>query len=68
MRKYLDENFMLDFISDTKKAVIYSAEKSYKEKAEAVNVPIRKRMILILHLEIFRICTKRMRLISIRPE
>ncbi|MCR5154442.1 MAG: ATP-binding cassette domain-containing protein, partial [Lachnospiraceae bacterium] len=36
MRKYLDDNFMLDFIDNAKKAVIYSAEASYKEKEEAI--------------------------------
>ena len=28
MRKYLDDNFMLAFIDDAKKALIYSAEKA----------------------------------------
>lgn len=36
MRKYLDEHFMLEFIEDAKKALIYSAEKSYKERQEAI--------------------------------
>ena len=36
MRKYLDDNFMLDFIADAKKAIAYSAEKSYKAKEEAI--------------------------------
>ena len=38
LRKYLDDNFMLDFIQDTKKALSYSADTSYKEKAEAIEV------------------------------
>ncbi len=36
LRKYLDDNFMLDFIADAKKALMFSAENSYKEKKEAV--------------------------------
>ena len=38
LRKYLDDNFMLDFIKDAKAALIYSAENSYKEKEEAIEV------------------------------
>ena len=38
LRKYLDEHFMLDFIADAKQALMYSAERSYKEKLEAVEV------------------------------
>ena len=38
LRKYLDDNFMLDFIEDTKAALKYSADISYKEKAEALEV------------------------------
>lgn len=38
LRKYLDDNFMLAFISDAKKALIYSAERSYKEGQEAIDV------------------------------
>ena len=38
LRKYLDDNFMLDFIKDTKAALEYSADISYKEKAEALEV------------------------------
>ena len=38
LRKYLDDNFMLDFINDTKAALEYSADISYKEKAEALEV------------------------------
>ena len=43
MRKYLDDNFMLDFIADAKKAMIYAAEKSYKQKQEAIEV-LRKNL------------------------
>lgn len=35
MRKYLDDNFMLDFIDKTKKALQHSAEKHYALKEEA---------------------------------
>ena len=38
LRKYLDDNFMLDFIKDTKAALKYSADISYKEKKEALEV------------------------------
>ena len=38
LRKYLDDNFMLDFIKDTKAALKYSADISYREKAEALDV------------------------------
>ena len=36
LRKYLDDNFMLDFIADVKKALQFSAENSYKEKQESI--------------------------------
>ncbi len=36
LRKYLDEKFMLDFISDARRGIEYSANESYREKAEAV--------------------------------
>ncbi len=36
MRKYLDDNFMLAFIDDAKKALIYSAEKANLAKEKAV--------------------------------
>lgn len=36
MRKYLDEQFMLDFIADAKKAAIYSAEITCNKKQEAI--------------------------------
>ncbi len=38
LRKYLDEHYMLDFLADTTKALEYSAELSYKEKKEAIEV------------------------------
>ena len=38
LRAYLDNDFMLDFIKDTKTALIYSANQSYNEKAEALEV------------------------------
>jgi len=36
LRKYLDDNFMLDFIADARRAVVYSAEHSYAKKLEAI--------------------------------
>ena len=45
LRKYLDDNFMLDFIAETKKALIWSAEKSAGEKLEAVNLLKEKRPV-----------------------
>ncbi len=36
MRKYLDENFMFNFIEDTRRALVYSADKSIVEKREAI--------------------------------
>ncbi len=36
LRKHLDDNFMLDFIADTRRALEYSAEHSYNEKKAAV--------------------------------
>jgi len=36
LRKYLDDNFMLEFIREEKEAIIYSANESYREKEEAV--------------------------------
>ena len=38
LRKYLDDNFMLEFIEDTKAALEYSANNSYREKEEALAV------------------------------
>ncbi len=38
LRKYLDDNFMLDFIANAKTALTYSAEVSYREKAEAIEL------------------------------
>ena len=36
LRKYLDDNFMLDFIADAKSALVYSAEQSYANKQAAI--------------------------------
>ncbi|MCR5456607.1 MAG: ATP-binding cassette domain-containing protein [Clostridiales bacterium] len=36
LRKYLDDNFMLEFIKEEKEAIIYSANESYREKEEAI--------------------------------
>lgn len=36
MRKYLDDNFMLDFIADAKKGIKYAAANSYAKKDEAI--------------------------------
>ena len=36
MRKYLDEQFMLDFLADTREALRFSSDRSCKEKIEAV--------------------------------
>ena len=38
LRKYLDENFMLDFIADAKKALVFSAEQSYDKKLAVIQV------------------------------
>ena len=38
LRKYLDDNFMLDFIADAEQGLRYSANKAYEKKAEAVKV------------------------------
>jgi oligopeptide/dipeptide ABC transporter ATP-binding protein len=36
MRKYLDDNFMLDFIADAKKGIMHAAEISYNNKVTAI--------------------------------
>ncbi len=36
LRKYLDDNFMLAFISDTERALSYSAKRSYRKKQELI--------------------------------
>ena len=36
LRKYLDDNFMLDFIAKVKEALVYSAHSTLKEKREAI--------------------------------
>jgi len=38
LRKYLDDNFMLDFIADARRGVEYSANEYYREKEEALAV------------------------------
>lgn len=38
LRKYLDDNFMLAFIEDEKKGLIYSRERSLENKAAALNI------------------------------
>lgn len=38
LKKYLDDNFMLDFTADAQKAITHSAERTYKAKAEAIKV------------------------------
>ncbi len=37
LRKYLDDNFMLDFIADARSALVYSAEQSYEKKRAAIS-------------------------------
>jgi len=36
MRKYLDDNFMLDFITDAKKGITHAADLSYQNKETAI--------------------------------
>ncbi len=36
LRRYLDDNFMLDFIADAKKGIVYAADASYASKVEAI--------------------------------
>lgn len=38
LRKYLDDNFMLEFISDAKTALVHTAEASYEEQKKAIEV------------------------------
>ena len=38
LREYLDRDFMLDFLKDTERALKYSAEVSYKENVEAIEL------------------------------
>jgi len=47
LRKYLDDNFMLDFIADAKQAIMFSAAHSYMQKQEAVG-------FLKAHLDVFK--------------
>lgn len=43
--KYLDDNFMLGFIADAKKALVYSAEDTSKKRQEAVDFLLEKRAV-----------------------
>lgn len=45
LRKYLDDNFMLDFISDTKRALIFSAERTKEHRRLAVESLSKNRML-----------------------
>lgn len=63
--KYLDDNFMLAFIDDAKKALTYSAEKSYQAKEKAVKFLEGKRAVFLKeHLdkqecnEAYKLCAK----------
>ena len=38
LRKYLDDNFMLNYIADAKQGLMYSAEKAYEKKEAAIAV------------------------------
>ena len=38
LRKYLDDNFMLSFIEDVKKGVVYSFEKSIEKKKDVIEL------------------------------
>lgn len=38
LRRYLDENFMLDFIAEAEKGITYYAEQSYNSKSDAVRL------------------------------
>lgn len=38
LRKYLDDNFMTDFIANAQKAIAYSAGRTYKAKEEAIKI------------------------------
>lgn len=65
MHKYLDDNFMLAFIDDAKKALIYSAEKSYQAKEKAVKFLDGKRAVFLKELlnkkeceETYKLCVR----------
>ncbi len=47
MRRYLDEQFMLDFIDDAKRGIIHSAEKSRALKEEAVRIIRSERSVFL---------------------
>lgn len=66
MRRYLDDNFMLSFIRDAKEALIYSAEKSYKQKEEAIAFFQEKRSVFAREqldkkecMEVYKACEKK---------
>ena len=45
LRKYLDDNFMLDFISDAKQGIVYSFNKSLEKKKGVVELVKSKRSV-----------------------
>lgn len=47
MRRYLDEQFMLDFIDNAKRGIIHSAEKSRVLKEEAVRIIRSERSVFL---------------------
>jgi oligopeptide/dipeptide ABC transporter ATP-binding protein len=46
LRKYLDDHFMLDFIADTKRALMYSAQVAKREMGEAQEALAKYRPVL----------------------
>jgi len=51
MRKYLDDNFMLDFIENAKAAVIHSSDVTCQKKAEAIEVLKKNRDVFATKLD-----------------
>ena len=47
LRKYLDDNFMLDFISDAKQGIVYSFNQSLEKKKSVVEQLKAKRSVFI---------------------
>ena len=45
LRQYLDDNFMLSFIADAKRGIIYSADLFYRELQEAIDVLKKQRSV-----------------------
>lgn len=45
LRKYLDDNFMLDFISDAKQGIVYSFNQSLKKKKNVIEAVKSKRSV-----------------------